>query len=283
MITDSMYRFNQKKASQHRRVCRSRHGRVCVFFFQAEGGIRDLTVTGVQTCALPISPGGAASLSRTRLRPPERASWRAPGAGDSRGGAASQRLSGARLSLPRYTMRPRRSSSAWVAPGGTSSKRCVASTHGRRPVRRESPLGPEVGDLVLDANGGAAELPAEEVLARRARRRLRPHDPGDEFQQLRLAGAVGSGQHPALPWPYGPADAFQDGAPAAVQAEAHEAHFEVPRAGAAHRAHWITAACGGWVIFGAAGPARRPRGVRCECGCSRPGTGSPGRAWGCYV
>src|SRR5256886_8064181 len=28
--------------------------RVCRFFFQAEDGIRDLTVTGVQTCALPI-------------------------------------------------------------------------------------------------------------------------------------------------------------------------------------------------------------------------------------
>src|SRR5256886_12628193 len=27
-----------------------------VFFFQAEDGIRDLTVTGVQTCALPICP-----------------------------------------------------------------------------------------------------------------------------------------------------------------------------------------------------------------------------------
>src|SRR2546430_8880960 len=27
-----------------------------VIFFQAEDGIRDLTVTGVQTCALPISP-----------------------------------------------------------------------------------------------------------------------------------------------------------------------------------------------------------------------------------
>src|SRR5207245_7483453 len=26
----------------------------CVFFFQAEDGIRDATVTGVQTCALPI-------------------------------------------------------------------------------------------------------------------------------------------------------------------------------------------------------------------------------------
>src|SRR2546430_10532925 len=34
---------------------RSARGRGCVFFFQAEDGIRDLTVTGVQTCALPIS------------------------------------------------------------------------------------------------------------------------------------------------------------------------------------------------------------------------------------
>src|SRR2546430_7610538 len=30
---------------------------VTVFFFQAEDGIRDLTVTGVQTCALPIFAG----------------------------------------------------------------------------------------------------------------------------------------------------------------------------------------------------------------------------------
>src|SRR5256886_7581164 len=37
---------------------------VCIvcFFFQAEDGIRDLTVTGVQTCALPIFP-------TRRLRP----------------------------------------------------------------------------------------------------------------------------------------------------------------------------------------------------------------------
>src|SRR2546430_10643558 len=34
------------------------------FFFQAEDGIRDLTVTGVQTCALPISFGGYASFWR---------------------------------------------------------------------------------------------------------------------------------------------------------------------------------------------------------------------------
>src|SRR3712207_7126706 len=32
-----------------------------VFFFQAEDGIRDIGVTGVQTCALPISREAAAS------------------------------------------------------------------------------------------------------------------------------------------------------------------------------------------------------------------------------
>src|SRR2546430_4225383 len=32
-----------------------RHSLLFFFFFQAEDGIRDLTVTGVQTCALPIS------------------------------------------------------------------------------------------------------------------------------------------------------------------------------------------------------------------------------------
>src|SRR2546430_8269902 len=35
------------------------------FFFQAEDGIRDLTVTGVQTCALPISRVSAWSSSRS--------------------------------------------------------------------------------------------------------------------------------------------------------------------------------------------------------------------------
>src|SRR2546430_3874248 len=33
------------------------------FFFQAEDGIRDLTVTGVQTCALPISQLAALVLT----------------------------------------------------------------------------------------------------------------------------------------------------------------------------------------------------------------------------
>src|SRR2546430_11138518 len=35
-----------------------RNGGSLFFFFQAEDGIRDLTVTGVQTCALPICRAG---------------------------------------------------------------------------------------------------------------------------------------------------------------------------------------------------------------------------------
>src|SRR5215475_14002865 len=38
------------------------------FFFQAEDGIRDFHVTGVQTCALPISPDpGAKDSARSAL------------------------------------------------------------------------------------------------------------------------------------------------------------------------------------------------------------------------
>src|SRR6267154_5821314 len=37
-----------------------------IFFFQAEDGIRDGRVTGVQTCALPISAGRSGSAAATR-------------------------------------------------------------------------------------------------------------------------------------------------------------------------------------------------------------------------
>src|SRR5256885_2877422 len=57
------------------------------FFFQAEDGIRDYKVTGVQTCALPISlrsrPARAtpahraiAAGWRACARPPARSAWR---------------------------------------------------------------------------------------------------------------------------------------------------------------------------------------------------------------
>src|SRR5216683_6360470 len=44
----------------------------CFFFFQAEDGIRDLIVTGVQTCALPIS---AASVKEIYSRIVRRGSF----------------------------------------------------------------------------------------------------------------------------------------------------------------------------------------------------------------
>src|SRR6266853_3775956 len=56
------------------------------FFFQAEDGIRDLTVTGVQTCALPISgtspragrAAKCASPRKTNCRTRWSRSWRWP-------------------------------------------------------------------------------------------------------------------------------------------------------------------------------------------------------------
>src|SRR2546430_8312747 len=42
-------------------------GSVVFFFFQAEDGIRDLTVTGVQTCALPICIGHLEDSARGEL------------------------------------------------------------------------------------------------------------------------------------------------------------------------------------------------------------------------
>src|SRR5438034_9288650 len=44
------------------------------FFFQAEDGIRDHCVTGVQTCALPISWGGAGGCATSAA---SRSCWRA--------------------------------------------------------------------------------------------------------------------------------------------------------------------------------------------------------------
>ena len=40
----------------------------CFFFFQAEDGIRDIGVTGVQTCALPILQTNFIILKSLRLK-----------------------------------------------------------------------------------------------------------------------------------------------------------------------------------------------------------------------
>src|SRR2546430_14355218 len=60
---------------------------IIIFFFQAEDGIRYLTVTGVQTCALPISRRrpvlGSVGTGRRRARRP-RAGGRHGGPGQPR-------------------------------------------------------------------------------------------------------------------------------------------------------------------------------------------------------
>src|SRR5260221_13003056 len=60
---------------------------IVFFFFQAEDGIRDHCVTGVQTCALPISPRTSPSAVARRRRccsPSGRAAG--PGSGERRVG-----------------------------------------------------------------------------------------------------------------------------------------------------------------------------------------------------
>src|SRR5205085_7968669 len=55
------------------------------FFFQAEDGIRDLTVTGVQTCALPILPSSFGAGTSGPLTPqPAAASERAIAAANAK-------------------------------------------------------------------------------------------------------------------------------------------------------------------------------------------------------
>src|SRR5256885_17116497 len=58
-----------------------------IFFFQAEDGIRDYKVTGVQTCALPISPARSVRPVRTLS-----GARRDGGARPARGVAGGQRF-----------------------------------------------------------------------------------------------------------------------------------------------------------------------------------------------
>src|SRR5438093_10583287 len=73
---------------------------LCFFFFQAEDGIRDWSVTGVQTCALPISIWRALRLSGSvpASRPPRRAGAAQPESAPDRARADGDAPSQGRLS-----------------------------------------------------------------------------------------------------------------------------------------------------------------------------------------
>src|SRR6266513_3926139 len=67
------------------------------FFFQAEDGIRDRNVTGVQTCALPISASTAPRTSRGSWREPRRRARALPRRSEERRVGKSVDLGGRRI------------------------------------------------------------------------------------------------------------------------------------------------------------------------------------------
>src|SRR2546430_9713895 len=81
------------------------------FFFQAEDGIRDLTVTGVQTCALPIS---------------------------CRKGECTRQRAGCTYLVPAATASPSGFTNRLIpralSPGGRTILRCWTSTRDRKSV-----------------------------------------------------------------------------------------------------------------------------------------------------
>src|SRR3712207_6770679 len=102
---------------------------VVFFFFQAEDGIRDIGVTGVQTCALPISPALTAGCCEGRIPSPT-----APG---KRGRRARARSSGTRRGGPRGARAPRppaprrRERAARRGAGGGWRRRSALLDYGR--------------------------------------------------------------------------------------------------------------------------------------------------------
>src|SRR5690606_4257809 len=144
----------------------------CYFVFQAEDGIRDFHVTGVQTCALPISttPPACTSTRRTGRRRrrsspgpasrstgrPASGTWRRP-ATRSAGGTASWTAPGPSPTTPRSrSPRPRRSGTSAGSRGPAPRRdparerqadagRLVRGGRGVRPVVVATPAGPRPG------------------------------------------------------------------------------------------------------------------------------------------
>src|SRR5687767_13853395 len=113
------------------------------FFFQAEDGIRDKLVTGVQTCALPIGPPGWSSRTElfSRWSRCAAAAWRcspgSPGLGDSwRRSGRWARRSGLRTCFRTTTPSRRRTSPPRATPCSSRPRRTRCGCRQARAGRR---------------------------------------------------------------------------------------------------------------------------------------------------
>src|SRR5256886_7991152 len=111
------------------------------FFFQAEAGIRDLTVTGVQTCALPISrsswpasPPCWETRPLRRLPPAHRASRRERLGRHPRGWLGHPVLAAVHAAAPQAVPAPGGGPAA-AGPGGGAPRGARARRPGARPHR----------------------------------------------------------------------------------------------------------------------------------------------------
>src|SRR2546427_10830373 len=127
-------------------MCETQDSLWTFFFFQAEDGIRDLTVTGVQTCALPISRG--VPRGGGRVSPARRATGGRGGGSDARRRplgrerAARRRVRGRRGPLARAPVPPRdRRSGAPPPPGGALLRHAPGghAAHAAGPARLGGP------------------------------------------------------------------------------------------------------------------------------------------------
>src|SRR5258706_3050845 len=134
------------------------------FFFQAEDGIRDWSVTGVQTCALPILPAALVRLrnGHERISEPCAQQWperAAPAIADSGwqgkargGGSANRRALGCRRSgVPDFVARCERSA-ADTRRSAKSSGAC-----GSDPCRAELSQGLHIRKICACAAYAAAD------------------------------------------------------------------------------------------------------------------------------
>src|SRR6266536_2507452 len=94
------------------------------FFFQAEDGIRDPLVTGVQTCALPIYQGGADPAAQVGH------------AGRRRGAAVARGADPAR--------RPARHRAGLPGPAWTAGAEAAGARRAARPLRERRPPAAEL-------------------------------------------------------------------------------------------------------------------------------------------